>query len=378
MDGHGSDDDWIEYMGESAASAAAGAAAGGGARAREGHAHAGADEDGPAGSGGGAAGRTRGWCLTFYEDAELTLAEKEVKFGHLLADNPEVYMTYGREVCPDTGRHHLQAYVHFKHAKTMHAVKLFFQDTTVHCEPQRGTFEQAIAYCHKEKDFVELNAGRKPKQGTRTDVSAIATDALDPTGPHVLDLVQTGRIRNLQQMVFFERVRRASLARSIKEWEPPTVRWYWGPTGTGKTFAAMLEASDQRKRPYIHKQGMDKWWPAAEEGVDRVVWDEFRPTYGEGNMTYPQVLSLLGIGRCFVEAKGSHVPWCAKEVWITSPLKPDDCGPPGMGATDSVAQLLRRITTIKEFRTPMTTAAATATASTSSTSFSPVTRTMPN
>jgi len=309
--------------------------------------------------------RARGWCFTVNERDGEDITDYEEALGSATthAHWRDVYITYGREICPTTDRRHLQGYIYFPTVKTMKQVKDLIGREDVHLEPQMGTCDQAITYCHKENNFVEFNADKRPKQGKRRDLEALVTEALNVEGASDISLLQTADIRNLQQLHFFNAVRARAMVSSIKMWEAPKVHWYHGPTGTGKTHLAMAEASANGARPFLHKMGMGKWWPGAQDGTTYIVWDEFRPDYDE--ISYSQVLALLGIGRCYVEVKGASIPWCAKEVWITSPHHPAECG--GKNLQDSVAQLLRRVTDVKLMEVPMTAAAATAQSTTSST-----------
>lgn len=303
----------------------------------------------------------------------------------LHAENPSAvsYLTYGREIAPTTSRQHLQGFVRFRDAKTFRGVKALFEKYDlgeVHLEARKGTIDQAIDYCHKEGDKVEFGK-RPPGQGARSDVAAVAEVAMDVDGMDALEAIRKGVIKRDGDLTFFYRVR--DLAQTKDPFTGPVVHWFFGPTGTGKTWQAMLEASAQQDRPFLMKEGMSKWWPGAERGTEYVVWDEFRPNYREG-MSYEHVLSLLGIGRPYVEVKGSQVLWRAKEVWITTPYSPVDCGPAGMGSRDSVAQLVRRVADCRRFTAQGTWTTiskeelmteATTPGTSASTSFSPVTRT---
>lgn len=92
----------------------------------------------------------RHWCFTSFEE-ELQYDEESM-----------VYMVYGREVCPTTGKRHLQGFVSFKTKRKLGAVKKYLRDNKAHVEVSRGTIQQASDYCKKDGDFVEF--GEKPKE----------------------------------------------------------------------------------------------------------------------------------------------------------------------------------------------------------------------
>jgi len=225
----------------------------------------------------------------------------------------------------------------------MKRVKKDIGRTDAHCEPAKGTCQQNKTYTQKEGDFFE--SGQMPQQGHRTDLDDIRVEALKTEGDDELQLLQTGRIRNLQGLIFFQRVRDLAMEAQAKTTTAPTVHWSWGPSGTGKTHLAMEEASLGGTRRYHSKTGMSKWYPDS-NAPTYVIWDDFRANYRDLEFSF--VLTLLGIGRTYVEAKGRSRPWTAKEIWITSIKSPHDCVPDG----EDPHQLLRRIKTIRHLTEP--------------------------
>lgn len=101
-------------------------------------------------------GRARGivWTLFDYEN-----------YIHLLEEEKCRYIVYGKEVCPDTGRLHLQGYVYYENPQSLKEFSTRFNNC--HVEKQRGTAEQAADYCKEDGDWTER--GELPKQGKRTD-----------------------------------------------------------------------------------------------------------------------------------------------------------------------------------------------------------------
>lgn len=284
--------------------------------------------------------RCRAWVGTFFgTDDEMTALEERIEARHDENDG-EDYITWGREVCPTTGRKHLQLYFYFANARSMRGIKGYYGVETLHLEPARGTPRQNITYCHKEGNFKEL--GHAPKgQGARTDMVDLLKAAEEESDP--LDLLQTGVIRNPQHLAAYSRIQELVRAKKAKCWEPPEVHWIWGPPGTGKTWTAMKEA--EQHGPFHMKTGMTKWFPDPTP-LDQLVWDDFRPDYKD--FTFEALLTMLGIGRCFVEAKGSHRSVNLRRIWITSAKAPDKCVPDG----EDARQLLRRIKTVRLLTTP--------------------------
>lgn len=109
----------------------------------------------------------RNWCFTKYDLAMPDLDPTLVR-----------YCVYQRELCPDTGREHLQGYIEFKKSIRMNAVKAFFGDTTIHLEARRGTREEAREYCMKDDTRIDgtipIEFGEfVSRQGRRSDLEDV-------------------------------------------------------------------------------------------------------------------------------------------------------------------------------------------------------------
>lgn len=75
---------------------------------------------------------------------------------------PISFVMYGKEVCPDTGRKHLQGYAEFSKQMYMKGIKELFKDEGLHIEKVRD-MEALIRYNKKEGDFREYG---EPKKGS--------------------------------------------------------------------------------------------------------------------------------------------------------------------------------------------------------------------
>lgn len=81
------------------------------------------------------------------------------------------YIIWGREICPTTGRRHLQGYLELPKIQRGSQVKRLFQPLSPEIDFRKGTQEQAIEYCQKDNDWEEhgTKAATK-KQGKRNDL----------------------------------------------------------------------------------------------------------------------------------------------------------------------------------------------------------------
>ncbi len=121
--------------------------------------------------------RKREWVITLYGFDEETIT--------MIKDLDNIrYGILGEEICPNTGRLHLQGYVALRNAMTMSGLKKAINRKTglnAHIEPKKADdVRDAIGYCEKDGDFHEW--GAKKGQGRRTDLEAIS--AISKKGGH--------------------------------------------------------------------------------------------------------------------------------------------------------------------------------------------------
>lgn len=143
------------------------------------------------------------------------------------------YLCFGKEV-GENGTPHLQGYVEFDRSVRIPQAKRFLQCDRVHLEIRRGTADEAIAYCKKDGDFVEV--GERARQGSRSDVrAALEAARQEKTFLAAVEVCPAlMRYTRAYQLVRFELDR--ELAMVDREVE---VSVFWGSTGTGKTRRAM-------------------------------------------------------------------------------------------------------------------------------------------
>lgn len=87
----------------------------------------------------------RNWCFTSFKMDLKILDVVQVR-----------YALIGEEVCPTTGKKHLQGYARFFNSVRMTQVKKVFGDPAMHLELRKGTHEQNLAYCSKEGNYKEF------------------------------------------------------------------------------------------------------------------------------------------------------------------------------------------------------------------------------
>lgn len=203
-------------------------------------------------------------------------------------------------------RLHFQAYVETH--KPMRIKKLWKTlgvNKGNHAEQAKGSAEDNIEYCTKEDTrsdsvlFFSLRLGEQSKgQGARTDLkdfyAAIKRGASD------LELLESETLR--APVVKYQKVlgwMRNTLAetRSTK----PTVWFFWGPTGTGKSHAA-LELSKRLGGHVFWKMQGNKWFDGLRSDTKVMIWDEFAPA--DCGVAPSFILRLLEPTALTVEIKG--------------------------------------------------------------------------
>lgn len=115
-------------------------------------------------------GKTRGlkfWMVTCFDLVHFKVPSEDPRFS---------YMIYQVEQCPDTGRHHIQAYLELKKQTPFQQVKAMFSPAQVHLEGRKAkTPGPAIKYCSKEETRVTgpFEFGQRPDENAAANAPKI-------------------------------------------------------------------------------------------------------------------------------------------------------------------------------------------------------------
>lgn len=139
------------------------------------------------------------------------------------------YLIYGKEVAPRTGTPHLQGYCEL-------AERMYFQDIVAvlpgfHIEVCKGTQQQNIDYCRKGGEYVEH--GKPRVQGSRTDLHILSDLCKEHSS--LRKIVENSEISSQAFTLLPDLLSMFGRSRS----EAPSVSWFYGPSGTGKTRTAL-------------------------------------------------------------------------------------------------------------------------------------------
>jgi len=264
---------------------------------------------------------TRSYCFTLNNYT----ADEEANLRTL----DPLYLIYGKEI-GDSGTPHLQGCVYFKNAKTLSATKKYFGTNRIHLEITQGIPQQASDYCRKENGEI-YEYGQCPAQGKRNDLDEIR-EVIKTTGKmsEVVTVATSYQsVKMAEQILKYHEPKR--------NWKP-TVEWYYGGTGTGKSHAAHGLLED----PYVALETA-KWWDGY-DAHENVIIDDMRKDFCKFHV----LLRLLDRYAVAIETKGGTRQFLAKHIIITS------CYHPALmfETREDIKQLLRRIDVIKEFTEP--------------------------
>lgn len=250
------------------------------------------------------------------------------------ASKPNIkYSCCASEVAPTTGTPHLHWYFRAKEAICWTTIKRAFPRSRI--DTCMGNDQQNYEYLRKyEKGSptqeLEWEVGKKSEQGKRKDVERIRH--LCNKGANIREIVS---IASSCQSVRFAEIHLKYLEKK-RNWKPE-VKWYWGATGTGKSFAAYAECKDP-----FSCLATAQWW----EGYDQheeVIIDDMRGSFCQLNV----LLKILDRYPLMIECKGGSRQLLAKKIIITSCYHPQEI----YHATDeNISQLLDRIDEIVEFK----------------------------
>lgn len=264
--------------------------------------------------------------------------------------DPEIlsYLIYQLEQGKE-GTFHWQGYCETHQRRTCGAMQKKWLPGA-HFKIAHGTAEHNKNYVWKlgDKDDGTGRGGQKEfgtpmNQGKRKDLDRIKDELLTVPNSSPSQYFETmgldtiAKYKNAMKAVKIARLRKAE-----RDFQTDAV-WCWGPTGTGKTHWIMEQLKDVPKSNRLFHSYDGEWWDDY-DGQEYVVLDDFRG----GQYEYNALLHLLDKWPHSVRQRNvGLVPWVAKKVFISAPYPPEEAYPGIMNTKDSIAQLIRRLSTDK-------------------------------
>jgi len=272
------------------------------------------------------------WCFTINNPPSL---------GGTCYEHPKwdaskmCYMKYSLEKGKE-GTVHWQGFLVFKRSQRFSYAKKCLP--RAHLEMRAGSREQADNYC--DKDITHLQGpyvkGACKIKGERTDLKTMKS--LIDEGKAEIDLCEANFTCWANN---YRALNRYAMLKRKRVCHEKTVIWLYGETGTGKSKRAYEMAPEA-----FWKQPGTKWWDGY-DGEEDIILDDFRIEH----FKISTLLRLFDRYPLSVETKGSSVPFLAKRIIITAPVKPQDMWKQNEFDTTregKLAQLFRRINIIEE------------------------------
>lgn len=259
--------------------------------------------------------RGKWWSVTCFNIAD------ELLFQNALFS----YSIFGRETCPKTKKDHLQGAVRCCRAVSFSSIKSIFKDA--HIEHAMHP-KELVEYCKKDGNYKEH--GTPVFSGQRTDLDAI------------IQLVKEEKtlyeIRELEPKLYM--IHRDKIMNYMNDCHIPKMKdklqviWHYGDSGSGKTYSIYKTHNLQDIYSY---RGNGRFF-CGYQMQKIALFDDLRPD----RFTITDLLQLLDKYPITVEVKGSHVPWLAETIYITTICPPREFFRQA-DAKEQAEQLLRRI-----------------------------------
>ncbi|QMW69021.1 replication-associated protein [Crucivirus-527] len=266
------------------------------------------------------------------------------------------YLILGYEICPETGREHLQCYMELFTPQRFSWLKNFCE-RKVHCEPRFGPRDRARLYCmkgdqtkkewkkHHDKGqnfglnslFFEYGVWLEDNSGGLNSALIEYIVAIK-AGKNDLELADEHPASFVRYPRAIDRIR--STKRPKRE-DPLSIFLYIGKPGTGKTRRAYELYPDIYAPPI----GKDLWFNGYQQEPE-VLLDDF-----SGQLRLVDTLRLLDLYAIQAPTKGGFCWWCPTIIIITTNVHPRDWYDYSK-RNDSEIALKRRFTGVLNFDLP--------------------------
>ncbi|AMH87748.1 replication-associated protein [Pacific flying fox faeces associated circular DNA virus-6] len=200
-------------------------------------------------------GFSKYWCFTaFASDFE--------KFTEIISDervfsNSDLsYIIGGEELCPLSGRKHIQGFAAFASRKRLTACKKLFP--SAHFERMRGSAREAIEYCKKDGKFVERGIYPCVRSSTVDNGSAKGVDRIKD----FIELARAGNVDLCEQRHPNQFLRYFSQLKNLRKFDIERLsEALWRLDLRGPSFGIGKDASRSPSlRVFFFKKSQLKWW----------------------------------------------------------------------------------------------------------------------
>lgn len=286
---------------------------------------------------GGVRGRL--WCFTIFPNVPMT------RFVFPVLDTwaGVLAIAYQQEVCPDSGRLHLQGVVRFDRPMTLAAVKDC--DSTAHWEPCRS-LRASLEYCSKEETRAlrtePVNLGDWGHQGRRSEgnsYSQLHERLTSDATFNDTNLAMDAELFSLfvKHPSICSRYRSAVTEGRDRD-VPHTCVVVYGKSGLGKSYWADSTYPDAYRKP------PGQWWPEY-SGQKVVLFEDFLGKH----LPFSEFLLAVDSYNYRVQFKGGFFALSNHTTVITTNIPPLEWWSGEVLKNDRDTALTRRLTRIIYF-----------------------------
>lgn len=278
--------------------------------------------------------RKRGFCFTINNYLENVYDQLRTVVETLNTR----YMVCQKEIAPTTLTPHVQGYLYCESLKTIKQIQDAFQAAGIRAAVlvANGSPEQNRRYCLKEGGEEPLELGALPMKGVAKEVGEVAFSIINDSKK-----LSEVAVENPEMIVRFHKGLQALYGMSLRGRDgsvTPTVYWWFGKTGTGKSRAAF----EMFPKAYW-KMSCNHWWDGY-EGEEVVIVDDYRTTMCQ----FDYLLRMIDRYPLRVEVKGGTVPLNATTFVFTAPSRPEVMW--SLRTEEALQQLIRRISSITHYK----------------------------
>lgn len=250
------------------------------------------------------------------------------------------------EKCPTTGRCHLHFYWHHTDTKSLQVMQNAFPRANF--QTCGGTEMQCRAYTSKGGFGFKMHENQFAcGAGTRRDLHACG-ELLLSRGLAGLDEIAND---DPSQFIRYSRGMADLLAHTVKPRQlqkPPTVTWFYGESGSGKSYQARQASSALTSTlgPVYEFNHLNHPWVEGYKGEQVITMQDVRAVNGMGIRIEPAMfLKLWDVDPMIVQKKGGFVQFQGSVFFVTCCVHPADFYRSCSGI-DNPLQFLRRITSV--------------------------------
>jgi len=223
------------------------------------------------------------------------------------------YGIYGKEICPSTGKKHLQCYIYYGNKISFNTLKRLLPG--IHFEKSIKNSKTNRTYCSKDGDFTEY--GRCPNQGQRLDFEIFRDNIWK--GCSLEEMIADFPEMMAKYPKFYQMCRNVLLKSEAEKMTQPEVIVITGEPGIGKTryIYDNEDKSDIYKMEVGDGSSGSIFWDGY-EGEKVIVIDDFH-----NNFKLDYMLRLLDRYPLKLNIKGGYTYKCATRIYITSNIEID-------------------------------------------------------